>query len=240
MNDCGANTGKVDLTHMARPVVVELMDLDELSVDEQRHRVDHGVNAVLEHRGTLACFAAVYVADLGRVQLVQELFGAHLDEDVGKAGRVAHADQGRDSGRPCVFVKCHHGPGGVEVIADVHVVHPGLDGGGQGGWTEPVEGSDTVEHHVGLAEERHQCCLVGDVHGRRPQARIAELVDHRPDRLGPGIGHDDRGAVRQCGQGLDGDATNAACTSQYDNRSHSVLPGGAADVGGQAPTCSAA
>ena len=76
---------EVELAHKGLAVGVELVDLQEVAVHEQRDRVDHGVDAVLQHAGALLGFTAVDVHDVDRFHHVQQLVGAQSHEHIGDA-----------------------------------------------------------------------------------------------------------------------------------------------------------
>ncbi|MEZ5269159.1 MAG: hypothetical protein R2789_11565 [Microthrixaceae bacterium] len=103
-----------DLASCSAPLGSSCRNGDELSVDEERDVVDHGVYPVLQHGGAFAGFPTVDVADVGRSDLVEELIGAELDEDVGQPGQLLIPISAGP--RPRAATSIQQGLRGIEVI----------------------------------------------------------------------------------------------------------------------------
>src|SRR6185436_2349674 len=78
-----ADVAEVGLLHIALPARIELAHGDELAVDEEWNVVEHGMNAMLDDRGSFFGLAAVDVHDVYRLYLLEQLLGTHRGEHVG-------------------------------------------------------------------------------------------------------------------------------------------------------------
>jgi len=74
---------------------------------------------------------------------------AKPDEDIGDAGRAAHADQGGDAGLLGRFIHGQTGFRGVEIVTDIDIVDPRFYGCLQYCRAMAIERSHAVQNHVG-------------------------------------------------------------------------------------------
>ena len=170
-----AQTGEVGLPYCRHAAGFELTHGLEFTVEEQRNVIHHREDSVFDHGGTFVRLAAVDVHDVDAVNSVEESVGSHRGEEIGQAGGVAHADQGRYAGGLGGWRHPQHGLSWGQVVADIDVGHPCADRGPKQRRTKIVERPDAVEHAVCAGDHINDIGGVARIHAYCPDVSARSL-----------------------------------------------------------------